>query len=93
MQAELTRAGGFVGVAILTEDGVKVALEDPALQEQVERAFRAAGPLGYAADLGEGGDLRWETFSVFGDRGWFEEVLRSLESEGYSFHITKTDSA
>ena len=68
-----------MGVVILTEDGVKVALEDPALQEQIERAFRDAGPVGYAARHGERGELRWETFSNFGDRGWFEEVLRSLD--------------
>ena len=36
MQAELARADDYVGVVMLTEDGVKVDLEDPALQEQVE---------------------------------------------------------
>ncbi|MGZ5294081.1 MAG: hypothetical protein ACXWZU_03355 [Actinomycetota bacterium] len=92
MQAELARAGDYVGVVTLTEDGVKVDLEDPALQEQVVRAFRDAGPVEYAAGHGERGDVRWEEFSHFGDRVWFEKVLRSLDSAGYSFHTTKTDS-
>jgi hypothetical protein len=92
MQAELARAGDYVGVVILTEDGVKVDLEDPAQQEQVERAFRDAGPVEYAPGHGERGEVHWEEFSHFGDRVWFEKVLRSLGSAGYSFHTTKTDN-
>jgi hypothetical protein len=36
--------------------------------------------------------VHWEEFSHFGDRPWFETVLRSLASEGYDFHLTKTDA-
>jgi len=92
MQAELSRAGEYVGVVMLVEDGVLVELEDPAHREEVERAFRDAGPIEYVAGYGEPGEVHWEEFSHWGDRVWFEKVLRGLVSEGYAFHVTKTDS-
>ena len=91
MQAELWRAGEYVGVVILTEDGVTVDLEDPAQQEQVERVFREAGPTAYDAGYGEG-EVHWQKFSQFGDRRWFEKVLRRLGPMGYAFEAIKTDS-
>ena len=91
MQAELSRAGEFVGIVILTEDGkVTIDLENPAQQEEVEREFRDAGPLEYAAGYVEA-DYPWQESSHFGNRQWFEKVLRSLGSRGYTFHLTKTD--
>jgi hypothetical protein len=91
MQAELSWAGEYVGVVILKEDGVTVTLEDPAQQEQVEREFREAGPVGYAAGTGAG-ELRWPEFSTFGGRRWFEKVLRRLDTLGYTSEETKTDT-
>ncbi len=91
MQAELSRQGKYVGVVILNENGtVTVDLEDPAQQEEVEREFRDAGPLEYAAGYVEA-DYPWQESSLFGNRQWFEKVLRSLGSRGYAFHLTKTD--
>ena len=92
MQAELSRAGEYLGVVILAEDGVTIDLEDPVQQEHVESVFRAAGPITRAAGYGEPGEVHWEEFSHFGDRTWFEKVLGTLASEGYDFHLTKTDS-
>jgi hypothetical protein len=92
MQAELSRAGEYVGVVILTEDGVTVDLEDPAQQDHVERVFREAGPVEQLVGRGEPGEIHWQDSSLFADRMWFEEVLGTLASEGYDFHLTKTDS-
>jgi hypothetical protein len=92
MEAELSWAGEYVGVVILNEDGVTVSLEDPAQQEQVEREFRDAGPIEYAAGYGEG-EVHWLEFSRFGGRRWFEKVLRRLDTLGYTSEVTKTDSS
>ena len=55
VEAELSWAGGDAGVKPTpNEDGVTVSLEDPAHQEQVEREFRQAGPIEYAAGSGRG---------------------------------------
>jgi hypothetical protein len=91
MEAELSWAGEYVGVVILNEDGVTVSLEDPAQQEQVEREFRDAGPIEYAAGYREG-EVHWLEFSRFGGRRWFEKVLRRLDTLGYTSEVTKTDS-
>jgi len=64
----------------------------PARQEQVEREFREAGPIEYAAGYGEG-ELHWLEFSKFGGRRWFEKVLRRLDTLGYTSEVTKTDSS
>ena len=90
MQAELSRAGEYVGVVTLTEDGVRVALEDTVRRDEVERAFRKAGPHESLAGYGQG-EVHWQEFSQFGGRRWFEKVLRGLGSEGYTFETTKTD--
>jgi hypothetical protein len=90
MQAELSRAGEYVGVALLTEDGVTVDLEDPAQKEEVERVFRDASAIDESA-AGETEEPLLE-FSHLGDRRWFEEVLRSLGPKGYTFEMTKTDN-
>jgi hypothetical protein len=91
MQAELTRAGVYVGVVILNEDGtVTAGLEDPAEKEHVEWVFREAGPLEYSAGYVEAEDP-WQESSQFGNRQWFEKVLSGLGSQGYTFHLTKTD--
>ena len=92
MEAELSWAGEYVGVVILNEDGVTVSLEDPAQQEQVEREFRDAGPIEYAAGYGEG-EVHWLEFSRFGGRRWFEKVLRRLDTLGYTSEVAKTDSS
>ncbi len=92
VEAELSWAGEYVGVVILNEDGVTVSLEDPAHQEQVEREFRQAGPVEYAAGSGEG-ELHWLEFSKFGGRRWFEKVLRRLDTLGYTSEETKTDTS
>ena len=91
MQAELSRAGEYVGVVALTEDGVTIELEDTAQREQVERAFREAGPYESVAGYEEPGEVHWQEFSQFGGRRWFEKVLRGLVPEGYTFETTKTD--
>lgn len=92
MQAEISRAGEYVGVVILTEDGVKIDLEAPDQQEHVETVFRGAGPLTNTPEYGTSGEMRWEGFSDFGDRSWFEKVLGGLASAGYDFQLTKTDT-
>ena len=90
MQAELSRAGEYVGVVILTEDGVTVEFEDTVQRDEVERAFRKAGP--YEPVTGSShGEVHWQEFSQFGGRRWFEKVLRGLAPEGYTFETTKTD--
>lgn len=91
MEAELSRAGEYVGVVVLSEDGVSIDLEDPAHREQVEQVFREAGPHELLAGYAEG-ELHWRDFSLFGDHRWFERVLRSLGPLGYTFETTKTDS-
>jgi hypothetical protein len=92
MQAELSRAGKYVGVVILTKNGVTVDIEDPSQGELVERVFRDAGPVEYGSGYGEPGEIQWQEFSRFGDRQWFEKVLRSLGSRGYTFEAIKTDT-
>jgi hypothetical protein len=92
VQAELSRAGEYVGVVTLTEDGVMVELEDPVQQDHVELVFREAGPVEQFVGRGEPGEIQWRDSSHFADRMWFEKVLESLASEGYDFHLTKTDS-
>jgi hypothetical protein len=81
MQAELSRAGEFVGVVTLTEDGVTVDLESPDQQEYVEKLFRKARPITPLVESSQDHDRRW-----------FEKVLGDLASEGYDFHLTKTDT-
>ncbi len=90
MQAELSRAGEYVGVVILTEDGVTVEFEDTVQRDEVERAFRKAGPYEPVAGSSQG-EVHWQEFSQFGGRRWFEKVLRGLVPEGYTFETTKTD--
>jgi hypothetical protein len=92
MEAELSWAGEYVGVVILNEDGVTVSLVDPAHQEQVEREFREAGPVEHAPGNREG-EVRWLDFSNFGGRRWFEKVLRRLDTLGYTWEETKTDTS
>jgi hypothetical protein len=89
MQAELSRAGKYVGVALLTEDGVTVELEDLAQKEEVERVFRDASATDESA--AGGSEEPWLEFSRL-DRRWFEEALRSLGPKGYTFEMTKTDN-
>jgi hypothetical protein len=85
MQAELSRADEYAGVVILLPDdaGVNVDMFDPVEQEQIEHAFREAGPSSTVA--GYGG---WEELSRYGDPVWFENVLRSLEALGYTYKVT-----
>lgn len=91
MQAELSRDGEYVGVVTLAEDGVTVELEDHVQQGQVERIFQEAAPGEYPVEHREG-ELHWRDFSQFGDRRWFEYVLRRLGVEGFTYETTKTDN-